>query len=74
MMYYGWGMAPFGWAGMALVSLFWLAVLVAVVVVTVRFTIRSGGSAAALDVLRQWLARGEITPDEYERDRKLLRS
>jgi len=72
MMYYGWGMGPFGWAWMGLMTLFWIAVLVTLIVVAVRLTARRDGSGTALEILKQRLARGDITPDEYERDRQLL--
>jgi uncharacterized membrane protein len=56
------------------VSLFWVAVVVALTVVVVRLVGRQDNSGSALDVLKQRLANGEITPDEYERDRHLLTS
>jgi len=71
--YYGWGAAGFSWAWMGFMMLFWVAVFVVLVVVGFRLLSRHDGGSA-LDTLKQRLAKGEISRDEYEQDRKLLAS
>lgn len=68
-MMYGWTMSPEGWLWMAA----WAAVIVAVVWLLVRQP-RRAGQDDALQILRARLAHGEITPDEFERARRLLDS
>ena len=66
---WGWGMmSVFGW-GMMLVVWGGLAALV---VVLVRAFSQNGQPDGAAQALRRRLAAGEITPDDYERTRKLL--
>jgi uncharacterized membrane protein len=62
----GWTMGFEGWLWMAA----WTLVLVIVVWLLVREPHRPGSDA--LDTLRARLARGEITPTEFEEARRLL--
>lgn len=81
MMYgYGWGqMGSWGWVGMLLMLLFWFGI-VALLVGTVSGWRSSTGSATtngpagdlALTILRERLARGEVTAEEFERARQTL--
>ncbi len=78
-MMHDWGMG-WGWGGMFLGPLFmvvWLAVLVALIVLLVRWL--GGGSLGtgttprtAREILDERYARGEIDHDEYEKRRKTL--
>jgi uncharacterized membrane protein len=63
----GWTMGLEGWLWMSA----WVVVLVAVVWLLVREPRRSDRDDA-LELLRGRLARGEITPEEFERARHLL--
>ena len=63
----GWTMGLEGWLWMSA----WIVVLVAVVWLLVREPHRSDRDDA-LELLRGRLARGEITPEEFERARHLL--
>ena len=63
----GWTMGLEGWLWMSA----WIVVLVAVVWLLVREPRRSDRDDA-LELLRGRLARGEITPEEFERARHLL--
>ena len=63
----GWTMGLEGWLWMSA----WVVVLVAVVWLLVREPHRSDRDDA-LELLRGRLARGEITPEEFERARHLL--
>ncbi|MDO8586678.1 MAG: SHOCT domain-containing protein [Armatimonadota bacterium] len=72
---YGWNMG--GWWMMLLMGLFWLLVVagvIALIVWLVSRTRASGGGQtdAALDILRQRYARGEIDQGEYERMKQEL--
>jgi putative membrane protein len=69
-----WGFGPFGgifhfwWSAAS--SLFWIAVVVVLIVIFGRGVRHPGGgpfwrSSAALDILEQRYARGEIGRDEY---------
>jgi putative membrane protein len=65
----GWTMSLDGWL--------WMAVWVAVLVAAVWLLTRSPGRTTQDDpvsLLRSRLARGEITPEEFERTRALLES
>ena len=78
-MMHDWGMG-WGWGGMFLGPLFmivWLGILVALVVLLVRWL--GGGNfginpapRTARDILDERYARGEIEHDEYEQRRKAL--
>jgi uncharacterized membrane protein len=63
----GWTMGLEGWLWMSA----WIVVLVAVVWLLVREP-RHSDRDDALELLRGRLARGEITPEEFERARNLL--
>ena len=63
----GWTMGLEGWLWMSA----WAIVLVAVVWLLVREP-RHSNRDDALEMLRGRLARGEITPEEFERARHLL--
>jgi putative membrane protein len=63
----GWSMGYEGWLWMGL----WTLVLVGLVFVLVREP-RRDAHDDALEILRGRLARGEITPDEFEHARRLL--
>lgn len=63
----GWGMGWEAWLWMGA----WAAVLVIVVWLLVREP-NAPSKQDPLDVLRARLARGEISPDEFEQARRLL--
>jgi uncharacterized membrane protein len=64
----GWTMGLDGWLWMGA----WIVALVGMVWLLVRAPTRPPERDEALEVLRSRLARGEITPDEFERARSLL--
>lgn len=64
----GWTMGPDGWLWMGA----WILALVGMVWLLVRAPARTPERDEALEILRARLARGEITPDEFERARSLL--
>jgi putative membrane protein len=68
-MMYGWTMGVEGWLWMGA----WGLVIVLIVWLLVREPRRST-SDDALSTLRGRLARGEISPDEFEQARRLLES
>ncbi len=82
----GWGMGPgmmdgwgMGWIGMILMVAFWVLVIVGIVFLIRWLAIlgrshgsRERGSDAALDILRQRYARGEISKEEFEEKKKGL--
>lgn len=68
-------MAGWGWAGMLLMGLFWIAVLAAVVWLIARLLRGRTGHPhrnTAEDILRERYARGEIDEQRYERMRSEL--
>lgn len=65
----GWTMGLEGWLWMAV----WVFVLFALVWLLVREPRRSSRDEA-LDSLRTRLARGELSPEEFEQARRLLES
>lgn len=71
---YGYDMTGWMWIVMGFVMLVVVGALVVLVVVAVRALSgpRAGSSTGALEVLKRRLAAGEITPDEYEKTRRLL--
>jgi uncharacterized membrane protein len=64
----GWTMGLDGWLWMGA----WIAALAGMVWLLVRTPTTRSERDDALEVLRARLARGEITPDEFERARSLL--
>ncbi len=69
---YGWGMAILG---MLTMLLFWGGIAVAIVfLVRSLAPSRSTRDDSAMETLRRRLAAGEITPEEFERIRKVLQS
>jgi len=69
-----------GWGGMAfggLMMILWFALIIAVIVVLVRWISGSSGrksGPSALDILQQRYARGEIDTTELEERSQQLRS
>ena len=71
----GWGSAAYGW--FALMHLLWWAVVVIGIIGLVRWSLgsrraRPGATDAALDVLRERYARGEISREEFEERKRVL--
>ncbi len=64
----GWTMGLDGWLWMGA----WILALAVMVWLLVRTPARRPERDEAIEVLRARLARGEITPDEFERARSLL--
>jgi putative membrane protein len=68
-------MAGFGWLGILTTVLFWAGVILLVV-----WAVRNTGASQrptsgpdALEILKQRYARGEISRDEFEQGRELVR-
>ena len=68
--YYGDGWSWLWMAGMMVV--FWGAVVFAIVWVVRALTAPKRGVDDSITTLRKRLAAGEITPDEFEKTRKIL--
>lgn len=78
---WGWGMHPMWWAWgaggilmMVMMLVFW-GLIIAGIVLALRWLVRQGNgsrSDAALEILRQRYARGEINRDEFEARRRDL--
>jgi putative membrane protein len=78
---WGWGMHPMWWVGgvwgvgmMLMMLVFW-GLVIAGIVVLIRWLVRQGGGAGsdtALDILRQRYARGEINKEEFEAKKRDL--
>jgi len=70
----GYGVSPWMWILGSLMMVIVIGGIILLVVWGVRATgePRSGTSSSALEVLKRRLAAGEITPDEYEKTRRLL--
>lgn len=76
-----WGMHPMWWIGgvwgigmMLMMLVFW-GLVIAGLVVGIRWLVRSAGDSrpdAALEILRQRYARGEISKEEFEARRRDL--
>ena len=76
-----WGMHPMWWIGgawgiamMLMMLVFW-GLVIAGIVLGIRWLVRQGESSRrdpALDILRQRYARGEINKDEFEAKRRDL--
>lgn len=70
---YGFGDGPGFFFGDGMMILFW-AIIIGIAVLVARWLMerdRKRGTNA-LDILNEWLARGEIDPAEYEVRRKAL--
>ncbi len=68
--YWGWGTAIFG---TLMMLVFWGAVIAAIVLVVRALSgPRAASGDGALEALRHRLAAGEISPEEFERIRKVL--
>lgn len=70
---WSWGWMPFGWFGMVLMLLFWLAVILVLAYVLRSLIGRPRGARTdepgrdrALTLLRERYARGEIDQAEYQ--------
>jgi putative membrane protein len=72
---WSWGMHPMGWVwgawgiGMMLMMLVFWGLLIAGIVVGIRWLVRQDGGArrdAALEILRERYARGEIAKEEFD--------
>jgi putative membrane protein len=72
---WSWGMHPMGWMwgawgiGMMLVMLVFWGLVIASIVVGIRWLARQEGGArrdAALEILRERYARGEIAKEEFD--------
>jgi uncharacterized membrane protein len=70
-----WGYNVVGWFWMLPVMLLFWGVVIAGIVLLIRAlgAPRAGGDEA-LQTLRKRLAAGEISPDDYERTKRLLQS
>lgn len=66
----GWTMGWEGWLWMGI----WLVGLAVLVWLLVREPRRRSDRDEAMEILRGRLGRGEITPEEFERARRLLES
>jgi putative membrane protein len=76
---WGWGMHPMMWGawgfGMMLMMILFWALVIAAVVLGIRWLIGQGKesrSDPALEILRQRYARGEIDKEEFDARRKDL--
>jgi len=78
---WGWGMHPMTWMwgawgiGMGLLMLVFWGLIIAGIVLAIRWLVRQGrepGSSRALDILRERYARGEINKEEFEAKRRDL--
>lgn len=66
----GWTMSPEGWLWM----IAWVVILLVAVWLLTRAPARHERGEEPLEMLRSRLARGEISPEEFERARALLES
>jgi uncharacterized membrane protein len=71
--YYGYGTPPWMWAVGILMMLVFSGGLAALIVYGTRALTRSGNAPeSAEEILRRRLAAGQISPEDYERTRKVL--
>lgn len=77
----GWDhMGSWGWAGMTLMMLLWFGIIALIVWAvlssrsspTILMTDPASRHDAALEILRERFARGDITAEEYEQSRQIL--
>ena len=70
----GYGLSPWMWLAMGLMMVLFLGGLILFGVWAIRAIggSRSANSDNALEVLRKRLAAGDITPEEYEKTRRIL--
>lgn len=71
----GWGGWGFGWGGFDLLHMLWWLLVIAGVIIFVKWLAASGRAPAdrALDILKERYARGDIAREEFEsRKRDLL--
>jgi putative membrane protein len=70
----GYGMSPWMWILGSFMMVIFMGGLILLVVWGVRTIVEPGrgGSSSALEVLKRRLAAGEITPDEYEKTRRII--
>ena len=72
---YGWG-----WSGMGLGMLLFWGILIAAIVLLLKYTWGSGAGAgrdqqkSALDILKERYARGEIGREEFEQKKSDIKS
>jgi len=71
MWYWGYGQG-WTWAGALVMLAFWVAFFILAGWIVRTYMRPHPDSRSALDTLRQRLASGEITPEEFERTRKVL--
>ena len=78
---WGWGMHPMWWVwgawgiGMGLLMLVFWGLIIAGIVLAIRWLVRQGGgtrSDSALEILRQRYARGEINKEEFDAKKRDL--
>ena len=67
--YYGQG---YPWLGMLMMVVFWAFVLTVGVILFRAYVRPRERHDSALDTLRSRLASGQITPEEFEKTRKIL--
>jgi len=72
--YYGWG-----WGGMGITMLMFWGLMIAALVVLLRFSRNGGGvcgkrvqEKGALDILKERYARGEVEREEFEQKKQDL--
>ena len=78
----GWDhMGSWGWAGMLMMLLFWFGFVALIIWALSGWRFSSGpttpaGSASdpAMTILRERFARGELSPEEFDRARQTLES
>jgi uncharacterized membrane protein len=70
-----WGYNAFGWVWMLpVLMLFWGVVIAAIVLLVRALGAPRIDGDEAMKTLRKRLAAGEISPDDYERTKRLLQS
>jgi putative membrane protein len=73
MMWWYWGSGQaWPWAGMLVMLAFWVGFFFLAAWIIRTYGRPQGHRDSALDTLRQRLAAGQITPEEFEQTRKVL--